>query len=146
LFTAAFLLFFLIGSFLLSSFFTGAVLSSYALLRLALHVQREGPSTGVSEWSKETKHALLSTRPTQGAADESEEEPAPAISPQGEYESGEKEHLPASLYDGDDQSDLTLRKEESEGEEDVKGKGSMDPHDFSANIKREDGEIRRGYQ
>jgi hypothetical protein len=144
--TVAFLLVFLIGSFLLSLFLTGAALSSYAVLRLALHVQREGPSTGVSEWSKETKYALLSTRPVPRAEDESERDPTPTISPDGQRESREQEHLPESLYDDDDQSDLTLRKEESDGEEDVKGKGNLDPHDSSTNTNREDGEIRRSYQ
>ncbi|KAF9453298.1 hypothetical protein P691DRAFT_771481 [Macrolepiota fuliginosa MF-IS2] len=52
----------LFGTLLVSIFLTGATLSSYALLRLALHIQREGPSAGVSEWGKETKHAFIARK------------------------------------------------------------------------------------
>lgn len=51
------------GILLASIFLTGAALSSYALLRFALHVQREGPSLGISEWSQETKEMFISRKP-----------------------------------------------------------------------------------
>ncbi|EKM78383.1 hypothetical protein AGABI1DRAFT_129498 [Agaricus bisporus var. burnettii JB137-S8] len=146
----AFLLCVLIGAFLLSLFLTGAALSSYALVRLAHHVQREGPSAGVSEWKKETKSAFMRSRPTtQDAADQGKKEPVLTIKPKDEYENedGDQEGLPASLYEVDDQSDMTLRKEDEEDEEDVKGKGNMDARDFATDIKdEEDGEMRRAHQ
>ncbi|KXN85607.1 hypothetical protein AN958_11095 [Leucoagaricus sp. SymC.cos] len=53
----------LFGTFLVSLFLTGATVASYSIIRLALHVQREGATTGISEWGRETRDSLLVKQP-----------------------------------------------------------------------------------
>ncbi|KAL9709280.1 hypothetical protein Ac2012v2_007634 [Leucoagaricus gongylophorus] len=57
--TVGFLALVLFGILLASLFLTVAALMSYSFIRLALHIQREGPWNGVSEWQRETRNSLL---------------------------------------------------------------------------------------